>query len=597
MVVTKNAKIWGRVGGGESVPIQFLGKDYTAVADENGRFEAVLKSDNFGGPHRLVIGTHVIEDVYIGRVWLMGGQSNMEWPISYSRTLLGDKILPDARIRAFHGAKGFKFDAPAEDVQGSWEAAFPTVPDHFYAVPYFFAQALLEHEDTPVGLVCAPVGGTPIERWLPQEIIENYPARMGRLRIVQQEGHVERETAAAAEKIAQWNAELAEKEAGENWQHESYDDSAWQQRVLHDHTNAPHHGSIWLRRKMNLKSVPIQYARVEFGRMEFAAQIYINGYSPPMDNWHAPPDSFTVPQNVLKQGENTIAVRIVGAQKKIATIRGNDYSLTIDGTKIDLAEGTWRARTGAEMPACPADVWFYHNPCGVYNHNMAPLLGYSIDGIAWYQGESDVGEPENYADLFRIWAKFMRVHFGENTPIVWVQLANFIDPNAIDNIGYAGENWAQLREAQRQCLDIPNSGMAVAIDCGEPHDIHPADKRTVGRRLALHAMKLAYKRDIQADGPTPISATHNDEIVSIQFANAAGLWAKGGHPLLEIVTSTGICRKHATIRGDTLQCKASPSLQMQAVRYGYADFPSTTLYNAHGLPAAPFQITIREEEK
>ena len=52
--------------------------------------------------------------------------------------------------------------------------------------------------------------------------------------------------------------------------------------------------------------------------------------------------------------------------------------------------------------------------------------------------------------------------------------------------------WAELRDAQTAALDLPNTGMATAIDIGEANDIHPKNKKDVGERLALAALKNIY---------------------------------------------------------------------------------------------------------
>jgi sialate O-acetylesterase len=103
MVIGREARIWGKAEAGEPVEIIFINKRYMATADANGFFETVVCSGGYGGPHTMVVGNRVINNVYIGRVWLCGGQSNMETPISRDRLLLDAHIKDDNRIRVFQG--------------------------------------------------------------------------------------------------------------------------------------------------------------------------------------------------------------------------------------------------------------------------------------------------------------------------------------------------------------------------------------------------------------------------------------------------------------------------------------------------------------
>jgi len=300
---------------------------------------------------------------------------------------------------------------------------------------------------------------------------------------------------------------------------------------------------------------------------------------------------------LLKAGKNTIVIRAVGVQNKHHFIPGKTYELSYNASKIASSEappekisipldGPWKRRIGCEMPPASPSLWHYNIPCCVYNYMLAPVLGYSIDGVIWYQGESNTGKPEVYVQLFEELVRHLRAHFGEEVPVIFTQLANYIDPNG------TGENWAELREQQRQCLNIPNTAMAVAIDCGEHNDIHPLDKKTVGQRLALNAKRLVYGEDIVTSGPMVTKARCQDNELTIFFASATGLWVQNGRPMVEVIDSAGVThRLTGKVEGETLVASIGDYTPVE-VRFGWEDCPTVVLYNAYGLPASPFRICL-----
>jgi sialate O-acetylesterase len=133
--------------------------------------------------------------------------------------------------------------------------------------------------------------------------------------------------------------------------------------------------------------------------------------------------------------------------------------------------------------------------------------------------------------------------------------------------------------------------MAVAIDLGERDDIHPKNKREVGRRLSLVARAVAYGEQLVYSGPLFRNMTREDGALRLWFDHTGGgLAGQGGE--LRGFEVAGADRRWvaaaARIEGNTVVV-SSPSVPAPLhVRYGWADFPDCNLYNAEGLPAAPF---------
>ncbi len=237
-------------------------------------------------------------------------------------------------------------------------------------------------------------------------------------------------------------------------------------------------------------------------------------------------------------------------------------------------------------PEGPGSRW---QPASLYNGMIAPLVPYGFKGAIWYQGESNAARHAEYGSLFTDMIKQWRAEFGQPLPLYFVQLADFAS-----GAGNTGDVWAFLREAQTKALALPGTGMAVTIDIGHPTDIHPKNKQEVGRRLALHARKQLYGEKIETDGPVFKSARRDGQAMRVTFTHAAGMRlapAKDdGRIAFEVA---GEDRKFvpATVRvdGDAVIVSADSVAQPVAVRYAWRNLPDARLYNAAGLPAAPFR--------
>ena len=217
---------------------------------------------------------------------------------------------------------------------------------------------------------------------------------------------------------------------------------------------------------------------------------------------------------------------------------------------------------------------------------IAPLTPHAIRGVIWYQGESDAS-PERapvYARLFEATIRSWRRAWGSGDfPFLFVQLANWT--------AGPGNAWPELREAQLRTLSVANTGMAVTVDVGNPADIHPRDKKTVGTRLALAARALAYGESLAHSGPLFRQATPEGSGLRVYFDHAEGLKTRGGPVVgFEVAGADGkYVPADARIEGTTVLVSSAAVPAPRAVRYGWADNPTVSLYDAAGLPASPFR--------
>ncbi|HVT92071.1 MAG TPA: sialate O-acetylesterase [Bryobacteraceae bacterium] len=229
------------------------------------------------------------------------------------------------------------------------------------------------------------------------------------------------------------------------------------------------------------------------------------------------------------------------------------------------------------------DCW---SPAGLFNAMIAPLTPFPIRGVIWYQGESNASEERAslYAHLFQTMIQDWRRAWKQGDfPFLFVQLANF-------NAG-AGSRWPELRDAQRQALGLKNTGMASAVDIGDPENIHPKNKQDVGARLALAARAIAYSEHIEYSGPIFRQAIREGDSLRLYFDHAEGLKSRKPEPGgFEIA---GADRKfqsaRARIDGATVVVSSASVPDPVFVRYAWLDNPEADLYNAADLPASPFR--------
>ena len=243
-----------------------------------------------------------------------------------------------------------------------------------------------------------------------------------------------------------------------------------------------------------------------------------------------------------------------------------------------------KARPWIPPPASPESP---DAPRSLFNGMINPLLPWALRGVLWYQGEGNTGRPVEYRALFEAMIRAWRAHWGQgDLPFYWVQLANY------DGGDGRGTGWARLREAQAQALALPQTGMAVAIDIGEPDNIHPRNKQEVGRRLALIARHHLYNISGDWTGPTFASAGREGAAMRVRFDHAdGGLVAHARPPDSFQIAGADHRFVPATARidRDSVIVSAPAVTAPVAVRYAWTNAPDANLFNGAGLPAAPFR--------
>ena len=234
---------------------------------------------------------------------------------------------------------------------------------------------------------------------------------------------------------------------------------------------------------------------------------------------------------------------------------------------------------------------WHQQPTLLWNGMVAAYAPMACRGFIWYQGCTNGGEPERYASkmhaLYDGWAKEFK---NPSLKLYFVQLAPYV------------HNWTGICAAQNKFADEEkNAGIAVISDVGNFWDIHPNDKRTVGKRLSLLALKRDYGCErIKAESPVFRSVKFTDNTAEMTFDNVenwyvyaddrsvepafemAGADGKWHHAKLKNVDGSG------NVKGKTLVVVCDKVAKPVQVRYMYKNQTSGTLYNEGNLPLGPF---------
>ena len=554
-----------------------------------------------GGPQ-----TIELHDVAVGDVWLCGGQSNMEFPLSRARN--GDQEIAAAvhpQLR-FFTVKSQAAYSVAPLVQGSWKVCSPktiTEDGGFSAVGYFFARKIQTETNLPIGLIKSSWGGTPAETWTSAEALRPLKDFDQGLDVVA------RLHASGApvygNYISHWYDEFDAGQKNNAWAAPNFNDTDWKPVTIPGgfrELGVPATPAVCYFRKSVVLPTPLPAgnAKLFLGVIEKMDTTQINGRWVGASAWVENPRAYNIPAYVLKPGTNILTVRVFktkpdgGFQSKAETLR----LLLGDQTEIPLA-GQWKGRLSVDArPPHPLPMGFENwptMPSVLYNSMLAPIAPLAISGAIWYQGEANADRAAQYRSLLPAMIADWRKTFGQGDfPFYIVSLAAFMQHKDAPGDDW----WAELREAQAlTATTIKNSALAVAIDVGEAGDIHPKNKKEVGERLALCALANYYGRKVVCSGPTLARVEPLRGALKLHFRNTdGGLVVKGDTPGEFAIAGNDLKWVWAEVRleGDTVVISSPAIPEPKFVRYAWQANPLATLFNGAGLPAVPFRTDERQ---
>lgn len=600
-------KIWGWASANEAIELKFKNTTLHTSANNNGEWEIQLPAQKAGGPYEMTLtGSNkiVLKNILFGDVYVCSGQSNMELPMGRLIDKYPNEIAKSdhPNIRQFLVPDEYDFKNPRKDLSGGmWEIASPKTITQFSAVAYFFALDISKRHNIPVGIINAALGGSPAQAWISEGALKKFPVYEEEVKKFKNDQLIKSIEASDQSLASNWYKNLNANDEGlkNNWK-TNIDDKDWEEMNVPGYwADGPLgnvNGVVWFKKEIEVpKSMLGNSVKLLLGRIVDADSVFINGEFVGSISYQYPPRRYIFNANILKAGKNTITVRLVNNSGKGGFVRDKDYQLIANQDTIDL-RGKWKYKLGSKASPAPSQTFIRWKPAGLYNAMIAPLLKYKIKGVLWYQGEANTGNPKEYSELMKSLINNWRKDWAQGDfPFLYVQLPNFMEPKKTPS----ESSWAELRAQQLSLASVPNTAMAVIIDLGEWNDIHPLNKQSVGKRLALQAEHLIYGNNkIVSSGPVFKSMQSNGNQLILNFNNISkGLIAKGGGEL-KYFAIAGKDRvfvwAKAAIKGDKVVVWNKDIVNPVYVRYAWADNPEgANLYNSANLPASPFEAILK----
>jgi sialate O-acetylesterase len=625
--------IWGRAADGEGVSVSLGATTVTTRADLSGQWSVQLPAMSAGGPFVVSAqgesgARQSVSDILVGDVFLCSGQSNMELPVRRAGDT--DSEIRDSRndtIRMLNVEHASSL-TPRTEFGGPvvWQSAAPETVPEWSAACFFFGRELQKTVHVPIGLVNASWGGSNIRPWMSAAALHangGYESALGLLALYAQD------PAAAQSQFgkdweAWWRGKSGERVGEEPWNvgrrgtvasrnaapatDQTWDPAPaelgdwryWGVAELKDFA-----GLVWYRTHITLSAADAKEAqRIDLGAINQVDETWINGRVIGNTFGYNAARSYNMTPGVLHAGDNVLVINALSNYGSGGMLQGGARrALQLAGGKSIPLDGPWEYRIVPPSYGYPPRApWeSVGGLTSLYYAMIAPLGRFSLRGVLWYQGESNAEEASSYQALLTGLMADWRHQLGAELPFLVVQLPNYGKLSAQP----AESGWAELREAQRQAVaKDAHAGLAVTIDIGDPHNLHPTNKQDVGRRLARAARHVIYGESIAPSGPVALTATREDGGVVVEFADVEralvayshdspiGFELCGDAPRSCRFAEARIAGAKVALRSSSGATEGAGGALVTRVRYCWADSPVCTLFDGAGLPAGPFEMRI-----
>lgn len=611
MVVQQQSlwKISGRSEGGKvTVTASWDNTPATVYANEDGSFCAELRTPKAGGPFTVTFDdgeATVLRDIYSGEVWLCSGQSNMEMPVegwgkvqNYKQEVANARH-PEIRFLQIKKQTAYSPQPDTEVNMGGWRTCTPSTVADFSAIAYFYAREMSKRLGVHVGVIDCTWGGTPAEAWTSFEGVCSVEGFETETSMLKASGFDKDRIKADYDKMIDEMVRPA-LTAGDGTGGSAYSTGqpdkralpamsvpgAWENSVLPGLD-----GIVLLQREI---TIPAEWEgkplTLRLGAIDDEDITYFNGVRIGSGSGWNVARTYTVPGNMVKAGKSVISIRVTdygdggGIYCSPDELRAEQ-----DSAAITLA-GEWSYKVLADfakLPKKPVSPESSGYPTVLYNAMLHPLHTLPIKGVLWYQGCANVGRARQYSTLFRQLINDWRSLWqNEELPFYFVQLAGYLKQQAIQ----PESEWAALRQAQADALQLRNTGMAVAIDIGDQNDIHPKNKQEAARRLALIALKNTYGcKDIIDKAPALKSCKMNGNKAVLAFDSSIVVDGESPQGFI-VLADDGKWTMPDKVETSGKKIKIEANTGIKAIKYNWADYPNGNLKGTTCLPVAQFSI-------
>ena len=539
-------------------------------------------------------------DIAIGDVWLCSGQSNMEFPVS--RALNGETEVqnandPDLRLLKIEHQIA---DVPRQSFEKppAWKASTPGSVKEFSAACYFMARDYRASEKVPIGAIDASWGSTPIQSWMSETA-----NRVGGNGALADLVALHRTDAPAAQRRfgqtwgAWWRSKTGDAPGTEPWV--ASDRLRWKPMPKLSYWDEwgpewkNHVGAMWARRRVTLTAAEAaQPATLSLGPIDDMDETFVNGVTVGGGSDWAAPRHYALAPSLLHAGENEILIFARNSYGPGGFAGPVDaFELTFaDGHERPLADGWQYSLIADSVGAPPVQPWgIFTGVATLYNSEIAPLGPLGLAGVAWYQGEADVGQA-GYDRRLAAWMSNWRTQFRDpRLPFLIVGLAGWGTPAPAPK----ESGWAALTNEQRLAVSRDSrAALVTALDLGPWAELHPQNKQDVGHRLALAGRTLAYSGG--KVGPMPLRAVRSASTITVSFTKPLQALSGGQAIGFQLCAATpDSCRfANARVAGNTVEIASDGRLATR-VRYAWADYSIVNLYDLDLLPVPVFELPVQ----
>ena len=489
MVLQRDADVpvWGTAAAGTKVKVALVAADgseteFATKADADGKWKVVMDSHPAGGPYELKIGKSKISDIWFGDVYLCSGQSNMELQVRRCMDVVAEDVkgYSNNNIRYIKVPLNYKFKGPAEDIlPAEWQvASSDSAVAEWGAVCYFTGRYLQEAQGIPVGMINSSVGGSPIEAWIGEDYLPGYALQ--ELEFYRNDHNLDSIKHFNASLYSEWqeahNALPANTEA--KWEDVNIFSVDWAE----DERGQAICGSHFFTNTVELtESEAAGEAILHLGAIVDADSVFVNGTYVGNTTYMYPPRNYKVPAGVLKAGSNEIEIHLYSYGNVPAFVPDKRYSLEMEASEKSLLTG-WRHKAGKRMPPRPGEVFLQYKSAGLYNAMIDPIKDFPVKGVVWYQGESNCSNAADYGNLLeKMITEWRNEMSSPDLKFYIIELAAFEHSELTDN----DFGWNRVQKEQKRTAERMNGVYLIPNgDLGEWNDIHPQDKKTVGKRTS-----------------------------------------------------------------------------------------------------------------